>query len=156
MRNVRPGQTVLDLGCGTGTISVLMLQQVPDLVVYSADSSPSALRAAQRNAARSGVSPRFFDAHAEALPFDRAMLDSLLYILTLHHIPDALKAAALREVRRVLNSDGQFLLADFETKRNPFFWGKYRSSKTLECWLSIAAFKPQLVGRGRGVHAFIG
>src|SRR5437762_6488263 len=53
---LRPGQRVLDVGCGTGTLATLIKQLYPDVEVVGPDPDPKALARARRKAARAGVS----------------------------------------------------------------------------------------------------
>src|SRR5437764_7482027 len=54
---LRPGQRVLDVGCGTGTLATLIKQLYPDVEVVGLDPDPKALARARRKAARAGVHP---------------------------------------------------------------------------------------------------
>ena len=56
---VQPHHRVLDIGCGTGTLTVLIKQQHPDVDVVGLDPDPAALARAQRKAERAGVTVRF-------------------------------------------------------------------------------------------------
>ena len=51
---LRPGQRVLDVGCGTGTLATLIKQLYPDVEVVGLDPDPKALARARRKAARAG------------------------------------------------------------------------------------------------------
>lgn len=154
MIDVKPGQALLDVGCGTGTLALRLLQNHPGLRVLGVDPTIGAIRIAQSKSRKLTLSFALCAARAEQLPFTNAVFDCVTCTLAFHHIPDSVKAVALAEMRRVLRQEGLLLLADFETRTNPFFWGKYRSGKTLQNWLSEAGFEGLLIGKRRGVFAF--
>lgn len=110
---IRPGCRVLDLGCGTGTMAVLIRERVPDAVVVGVDGDPKVLAIARKKAARLSPPVQFEEAFADHLPHGDASFDRVLSSLVLHHLTHEQKLAALREVRRVLVPGGAFHLADF-------------------------------------------
>ena len=62
-RNVRPADTVLDYGCGSGILAIAAMK-LGASEALAVDVDPLALQTAQYNATRNGVRPRIFDAHA--------------------------------------------------------------------------------------------
>lgn len=147
---------VLDVGCGTGRLAILIKETFPSVRVDGVDPEPGALAIARRKAARRELAISFREASAEELPFADAEFDNVLCTLALHHIPDERKQAALREMRRVLRPVGELLLADFDTSRGWLHRGKRRSRKRLEDWLREAGFAPSPVAVRRGVHVWRG
>jgi ubiquinone/menaquinone biosynthesis C-methylase UbiE len=111
---IAPDSRVLEIGCGTGNLSLLAKRLCPAAEVTGTDPDPKALARARRKAERAGLSVRFDLAYAEALLFPDASFDRVLSALMLHHLPAEVKIAALREVRRVLRPGGSLHLADFD------------------------------------------
>jgi len=111
--DIHPGHRVLDLGCGTGTMAVLVQQRVPGVTMIGVDGDPKILEIARRKAAKASVSIQFDEAKADRLPYTDASFDRVMSSLVLHHLTHEDKLAALREVRRVLVARGSFHLADF-------------------------------------------
>lgn len=111
--DIHPGHHVLDLGCGTGTMVILVRQRRPESTVVGVDGDPKALDVARRKAAKASLSIQFDESLAERLPYPDASFDRVLSSLVLHHLTRAEKLGALREVHRVLKPGGFFHLADF-------------------------------------------
>lgn len=109
---VRPGDAVLDLGCGAGFDAYVAAMAVgPTGRVVGVDLSPEMLAVAERGRAAAGLSNiEFRQADVEALPFSDASFDVALSNGVLNLIPD--KPAALREVFRVLKPGGRLQACD--------------------------------------------
>jgi ubiquinone/menaquinone biosynthesis C-methylase UbiE len=108
-----PGQQLLDVGCGTGTLAVQIRTAHPAVEVTALDPDPKALAIARRKAERSGVAVRFEQGYGDALPFADASFDRVLSSMMFHHLDRATKLGMLRDVHRVLRPGGSFHLADF-------------------------------------------
>lgn len=111
--DILPQHRVLDLGCGTGTMAILIRQRRPAATVVGVDGDPKVLAVARGKAAKASVAIQFDEAQADRLPYPNASFDRVLSSLVLHHLTRAEKLAALREVHRVLTPSGDFHLADF-------------------------------------------
>jgi ubiquinone/menaquinone biosynthesis C-methylase UbiE len=112
--NLRPGDRVLDIGCGTGSLAVLVKQRFPDVEVIGLDPDGKALARATRKAQRAGADVRFDRGFADALEYPDASFDRVLSSFMFHHLERAAKDATLHEIRRVLKPGGRLLLLDFD------------------------------------------
>ncbi len=112
--SVQPHQRVLDIGCGTGTFAVAIKRWSPGAEVTGLDPDPKALARSRRKADRAGVSIRFDQGFANALPYADASFDRVFSSLMFHHLPHSTKLATMREVCRVLKPGGSLHLLDFE------------------------------------------
>ncbi|MGE5375129.1 MAG: class I SAM-dependent methyltransferase [Bacteroidota bacterium] len=92
---------ILDVGTGTGRISVPLLERGADLV--GCDLSPAMLRRLQKKRPEA----RILQADASRLPFPGARFDAVLTVHVMHLI--APWQEALREFKRVLSSNGVYL-----------------------------------------------
>ena len=110
---LRPGDRVLDIGCGTGTLAVLARRLHPGVEVVGLDPDPKALARARRKAERAGVPIQFDQGFADELPYPDASFDRVFSSLMLHHLGSEVKQRTLAEVRRVLKPGGSFHLVDF-------------------------------------------
>ena len=117
---IEPGQRVLDLGCGTATLLLLLKERCPSADVVGVDGDPKVLALARAKAEKQGVAIRFDEALATRLPYGDASFDRVLSSLMLHHLSRDEKLRALREVRRVLAPGASFHLVDFGPPRNGF------------------------------------
>lgn len=96
-----PGEAVLDVGCGTGTLAIAAARIAGDAgAVSGVDPSPEMLTAARAKAARPGLRVQFEAGAAQALPFPDGRFDLVTSTLMLHHLPRAAQQAALSEARR--------------------------------------------------------
>jgi ubiquinone/menaquinone biosynthesis C-methylase UbiE len=107
------GARVLDLGCGTGSLVVMLKQRCPSAQVAAIDPDPKALARARAKAARAGAEVAFEQGYADALPYEGGAFDRVLSSLMLHHLTDTEKDAALRESLRVLSPGGSLHVLDF-------------------------------------------
>jgi ubiquinone/menaquinone biosynthesis C-methylase UbiE len=110
---LRPGQRVLDIGCGTGSLVVLIKRLHPNVDAVGLDPDPKALARGKRKAARASVSIQFDQGFADALPYLDASVHHVVSSFMFHHLSRDEKAVMLREVQRVLRPGGVLTLLDF-------------------------------------------
>jgi ubiquinone/menaquinone biosynthesis C-methylase UbiE len=108
-----PGQRVLDLGCGTGTLAVMMARAEPRASVVGLDVDARILGFARAKARRAGVTVAWTLGSAVAPPFPAASFDRVTSSLVLHHLTTPEKQAALAAVHRLLRPGGSLHVADF-------------------------------------------
>src|SRR5215216_2689832 len=116
LAHLEPGESVLDMGCGTGTLAIAAKRKVGgSSVVHGIDPSPEMIARAQRKAQRAGMDVAFQIATAQSLPFSDERFDVVLSTVMLHHLPRSGREQAVREARRVLKPGGRLLAVDFAT-----------------------------------------
>jgi len=110
---IQPGDTVLDVGCGTGEVTLLAKTRAKQGSVFGIDPAPEMIAVARKKAARKRLEIDFRVGVIEALPFPDSSIDVVTSSLMMHHLPEDLRVRGLSEVYRVLKPGGLLLIADF-------------------------------------------
>jgi ubiquinone/menaquinone biosynthesis C-methylase UbiE len=110
---IAPAHRVLDLGCGTGGLTLLIKRLHPRADVVGLDPDPRALARARRKADRAALSVQLDQGFGDALPYPDGAFDRVLSAFVLHHLAAEEKEPTLREARRVLRPGGALHLLDF-------------------------------------------
>jgi cyclopropane fatty-acyl-phospholipid synthase-like methyltransferase len=110
---IENGQSVLDIGCGTGTLVMLLKKQYPTVDVAGLDPDSKALRRAKNKARRAAVSLQLDQGFADELPYRDGSFDRVLSSFMFHHLEEHDRENMLREALRVLKSAGSLHLLDF-------------------------------------------
>jgi len=113
---IKPGMTVMELGCGSGAFTPFIAREVGELgKVYAVDIQPAMLRQLERKLSKAEnqdvANIELREASAYDLPFADASLDLACMITVLQEIPD--RNRALQEVRRVLKPGGILVVTEF-------------------------------------------
>jgi ubiquinone/menaquinone biosynthesis C-methylase UbiE len=119
-----PG-SVLDLGCGTGTLTLEFERRAAGARLVGIDGDPEILARAR---AKAGPSSRieWEEGMAQELPFEDGAFDRVVSSLLFHHLVPPLKTAALAEARRVLSPGGRMHVADFGRGQDPLMRAIFR------------------------------
>ena len=114
LAGLKPGESVLDVGCGTGTLAIMAKRVVGQSGnVRGIDPSPEMIARATKKAARAGADVTFRTGFVQALPYPDGQFDVVLSTLMMHHLPRAARQDSVGEVRRVLKPGGRALIVDF-------------------------------------------
>ncbi len=116
--NLQDGYRILDLGCGTGTLAMMVKQANRSAEVFGLDADPEALQHARMKLAKSGIEVWLDQGLASALPYTAESFDRTLSSLVFHHLSSEVKLQAMREVLRVLRPGGEFHIADWGRPTN--------------------------------------
>jgi ubiquinone/menaquinone biosynthesis C-methylase UbiE len=130
--HLRPGQSLLDIGCGPGTITTDLALLVAPGQVIGLDASSEVVAQAEAYAADSGLtSLRFEVGDLFALTYDDASFDVVHAHQVFQHLDDPV--AAMVELRRVLRPGG--LLAVRDSDYGGFLWAP--TDQRLNRWLAL-------------------
>lgn len=111
---IQGSQRILDIGCGTGSLVVLIKRLHPDAEVVGLDPDPKALVRGGRKARQAAVSARFDEGFSDQLPYPDSSFHQVFSSFMFHHLERTAKEKTLREVARVLRPGGRLHLLDFE------------------------------------------
>ena len=108
-----PGEAVLDVGCGTGDLTLEVARRVGSSgLVAGIDAATEMVERARKKARRRHMTVDFRVEPVEKLSFADQTFDVVVNSLVFHRLPDALKQQALAEIHRVLKPGGRLLLVD--------------------------------------------
>ena len=118
LARIQPGEQVLDVGCGTGTLAIEVQSRVGTAGrVAGVDPGTQQIARARAKAARRNMPIEFQIGVIEQLPFPDQTFDVVLSTLMMHHLPASLKRQGLAEIDRVLKPGGRLVIADFTRKQ---------------------------------------
>lgn len=125
---LRPGQRVLDVGCGTATLTILLKQACAEAEVTGLDGDAKVLDLARTKAKAAGLDIALAQGLAWEAPFPPASFDRIVSSLVFHHLTTEEKRRTLTRVRELLKRGGEVHIAD---------WGKAQSPVMRVAFLAI-------------------
>jgi ubiquinone/menaquinone biosynthesis C-methylase UbiE len=146
---VKP-RRIIDLGCGTGSTTLMLKQAFPEAEVVGLDLSPYMLVVADMKAQKAGLNIQWLHSSAESVAFPDASFDLVASSLLFHETPPAVSRAILRESFRLLKVGGQVAILDGNQKtlrqtewltdmfEEPYI--KSYAAGSLDAWAGAAGF----------------
>lgn len=128
--NLNENHQILDLACGTGTLSIAVKKRLPNIEITGFDVDNEILKMARRKAKLAHADINFEQGFSDKLPFENESFDRVFSTLFFHHLTLERKHKTLQEILRVLKPRGEFHLADFALPRN-------KSQFVLSKWIRL-------------------
>ncbi len=142
---------ILDLGCGTGSTTLMLKQAFPEAEVIGLDLSPYMLVRAEHKAISSGLDINWRHGNAEKTGFPDASFDLITASLLFHETPASVSQNILFESLRLLTTGGQILVLDGSQKTlrqvewlNQVFEEPYihdYANGSVDAWMGAAGFE---------------
>lgn len=113
--HLKPGERVLDVGCGTGSLAIAAKRHCGAASsVCGIDASPEMIARAKKKAVKAGVEIDLQVSICEALPFPTGSFDVVFSTMMLHHLGPKTRRECASEIGRVLIPGGRWFVVDFE------------------------------------------
>jgi len=109
--NIQPKMKVLDLGCGTGTLTLMLKRAYSEAEVTGLDGDPQVLNIAREKSR--GTSIQWDEGLASSLLYPDSVFDRVVTSLVIHHLTTDDKRRAFKEIYRVLRPRGELHILDF-------------------------------------------
>lgn len=133
--NIQANETVLDVGCGTGTLAIAAKKASPHgVMIHASDAALEMIDRARQKAIEADVDVEFTHGLVEDIQAPDNTYDLVMNSLMIHHLPGELRDKAFAEIYRVIKPGGRLLIVDFEPPKNRF----------TRAWLSLTPVKAML------------
>lgn len=113
-----PNGRLLDLACGTATLTIALKQKFPQAEIHGLDGDAKILRIARDKASNNKAEIIFTEAFSTELPYPDNYFDAVVSSLFFHHLTPENKLKTLKETQRVLKPDGNLYIADWGKSAN--------------------------------------
>ncbi len=113
---------VLDIGCGTATLTILIKKVHPEADVTGLDGDPEILKMAKTKIINAGLDIKLDPGMAFELSYDNSSFDRVVSSLVFHHLTRENKVRTIKEIFRVLSPGGELHLADFGKPHNALMY----------------------------------
>jgi ubiquinone/menaquinone biosynthesis C-methylase UbiE len=153
---------ILDLGCGTGSMTLMLKQAFPQAQVIGMDLSPYMLVTADYKASKAKLNIELMQGNAQETDFPAASFDLVTAALLLHETPPTVSKAILRECFRLLKAGGEVVILDGNQKTlrlvdwlNDIFEEPYikdYAAGNVDAWMGAAGFEAVRTQDVWGLH----
>ena len=127
-----PRDVILDVGCGTGTLAVMLKRACPSASIYGIDPDPDILSRAEVKARDAGVLVHFAKGYAQETAAAGIRPNKIVTSLVLHQVPLAGKRSAVLSAFAALRPGGELHIADYGEQRSPLMRFAFRQVQALD------------------------
>jgi ubiquinone/menaquinone biosynthesis C-methylase UbiE len=121
MAQVKPGDSVLEVGCGTGTLTLAAKRLAgPNGKVYGIDVLPQMIELSRQKAALAGEEIGFQPGSINNIPFPENSFDAVMCSFMIFHMSEVTRNAGISEIYRVLKPEGRLLIVDMALPSQKF------------------------------------
>jgi ubiquinone/menaquinone biosynthesis C-methylase UbiE len=120
--NIKNGYRLLDLGCGTATLTILIKKAHPGTEVTGLDGDPKILGIARAKVAKEGLGIFLDTGMSFELPYPDSSFDRVVSSLVFHHLTTENKARTFKDIFKVLKPGGELHVADFGKPHNALMY----------------------------------
>lgn len=128
----QPGETIVDVGCGTGTFAIMLKLHCPQCHVVGIDPDPDALAIAQAKAATAQADIEWRQGFASSLVGPDQRFDKAVSSLVFHQVPVTEKRAAISAMARSLAGGGEIHVADYSRQHGILMRSLFRIVQNLD------------------------
>lgn len=119
---IESGHRILDIGCGTATLTILIKRSHPDAVVIGLDGDPKILKIARSKIEKEALDIVLDEGMSFELPYPDGSFDRVVSSLVFHHLTRENKIRTFNEIFRVLKPGGELHAADIGKPQNIFMY----------------------------------
>ena len=120
LAQVKPGDSVLEVGCGTGTLTLAAKRQAgPTGKVFGIDLIPGMIELSQRKATQANLDVTFQLGSIEEVPFSANQFDVVMCSFMIFHMSEMVRRKGIAEIYRVLKPQGRLLVLDLALPVQP-------------------------------------
>jgi len=120
LAQVKPGDCVLEVGCGTGTLTLAAKRQAGPLgKVFGIDIIPGMIELCQRKAAQANADVTFQLGSMDDIPFSANQFDVVMASFMIFHMSESVRRTGIAEIYRVLKPQGRLLVLDLALPTQP-------------------------------------
>ncbi|MBJ7411252.1 MAG: class I SAM-dependent methyltransferase [Phenylobacterium sp.] len=135
------GETIVDLGSGTGSMALLIKEAVPGCRMTGVDPDPEVLAIARAKIEAAGQQVELVEATGDAPGLEDEVADKVISSLVLHQCSQAAKEGLLANAFRLLKPGGLLLIADYGLQRTPLMSMLFRQVRALDGYENTRANK---------------
>lgn len=130
----QPDDIIVDVGCGTGTLAIMIKHRSPQARAIGLDPDAQILRIARRKAMKAGVGIELIQGEARRLAdvIDQGQPNKVVSSLVFHHLPLGGKRAALAAILAALKPGGRLYIADYGRQRTGLMRALFRLVQHLD------------------------